>query len=102
MLSPPVPCQGLGDRRLIVCAPPVAVASQTLGVALACEHSVDNFHPRLPVTIADDLRPFQVHLLQGFLPRLHGSRGHGHQHTALPQRATQDTDLVLGPQGATQ
>ena len=26
MLSPPVPFQGLGDRRLIVCAPPIAMA----------------------------------------------------------------------------
>src|SRR4029434_6364271 len=47
MLSPPVPFQGLGDRRLIVFASPIAVAGQTLGIALACENGVDNLHPRL-------------------------------------------------------
>jgi hypothetical protein len=37
ILGPPVPFQCLGDRSLIVCAPPITVASQTLGIALACE-----------------------------------------------------------------
>jgi hypothetical protein len=99
MLSPPVPFQGLGDRRLLVFATPSAMAGQTLGIALAGEHGVENLPPRLPVHSADDLRQCEVHLLQGLLPRLHGSRGHGHQQTALPQRATQDTDLVLGTKG---
>ena len=84
MLSPPVPFQGLGDRRLIVFAPPIAVASQTLGIALAGEDSVENLHPRLPIHIADDLSQCEVHLLQSFLHMLHGARGHGHKHTALP------------------
>ena len=82
--SPPVPFQGLGDRRLIVCAPPIAVAGQTLGIALACEDGVDNLHPSLPIHIADDLSQCEVHLLKSFRHRLHGSRGHGHKHTALP------------------
>ena len=84
MLSAPVPFQSLGDRRLIVCAPPIAVAGQTLGIALACEDGVENLHPRLPMNIADDLSQFEVHLLKSFLHMLHGSRGHGHKHTALP------------------
>ena len=84
MLSPPVPFQGLGDRRLIVFAPPIAVAGQTLGVALAGEDGVEHLHPRLPMNITGDLSPCEVHLLKSFLPRLHGSRGHGHKHTALP------------------
>ena len=64
MLSPPVPFQGLGDRRLIVFTTPIAVAGQTLGIALACEDSVDNLHPRLPIHIADDLSQCEVHLLE--------------------------------------
>jgi hypothetical protein len=84
MLSPPVPFQGLGDRRLLVCATPIAVAGQTLGIALACEDGAENRHPRLPIQSADDLSPFEVHLLKSFRHMLHSSRGHGHQHTALP------------------
>src|SRR2546429_933860 len=33
--------------RSIVCAPPSAVAGQTLGIALAGEDGVDHLHPRL-------------------------------------------------------
>jgi hypothetical protein len=84
MLSPPVPCQSLGDRRLSVLATPIAVAGQTLGSALACEDGVDNLHPRLPIHIADALSPFEVHLLKSFLHRLHGSGSHGPKHTAWP------------------
>src|SRR5262249_54452962 len=36
------------------------------------------------IHIADDLSQFEVHLLKSFLHMLHGSRGHGHKHTALP------------------
>jgi hypothetical protein len=32
---------------------------------------------------------------------LDSARGHGHEQTPLPQGATQDTDLILGTQGAT-
>src|ERR671925_1397418 len=99
MLSAPVPFQSLGDRRLIVFATPIAVAGQTLGIALACEDGVENLHPRLPINIADDLSQFEVHLLKSFLHMLHGSRGHGHKHTALPSVAAQDTDLILGTKG---
>ena len=84
MFSAPVPFQSLGDRRLIVCAPPIAVAGQTLGIALACEDVAENRYPRLPINIADDLSHFEVHLLKSFLHMLHGSRGHGNKHTALP------------------
>ena len=94
MLSPPVPFQGLGDRRLIVFAPPIAVAGQTLRIALACQNGTENRHPRLAVDSADDLRQFEVHLLQGFLPMLDSPRGHGHQHPPLPQVTTQH--LVSG------
>ena len=74
-------------------APPIAVAGQTLGIALACEDGVENLHPRLPINIADDLRQFEVHpwdhkaetLPLGFPPvsrrsllgTLWGSVGHG-------------------------
>ena len=93
---------GRKNHRMLLFAPPIAVAGQTLGIALACENGVDNLHPCLPVNIADDLSQFEVHLLQGFLHMLDSARGHGNQHTALPQIAPQDTDLVLGTKGATQ
>ena len=41
-------------------------------------------------------------MLEGFLHVLHGARGHGHEHTPLPQVAAQHTDLVLGTKGAAQ
>jgi hypothetical protein len=84
MLRAPVPFQSLGDRRLIVLATPITVASSALGIALACEDVAEHRHPRLPVHIADDLSQFEMHLFKGFLPMLHGSRGHGHKHTAVP------------------
>jgi hypothetical protein len=100
MIGPPVPFQGLGDRGLIVFATLISVASQALGIALACKNGTENFHPCLSVNIADHLSQFAVHLLQGFLHMLYGLRGHGNQHTALPQGAAQDTDLVPGTKGA--
>jgi hypothetical protein len=97
-----VPFQGLGDRGLIVFAPPIAMAGQTLGVALACQDGMDNLHACLPVNIADHLGQFEMHLLQGFLPMLDSARGHGNKHTPLPQVAPQHADLVLGTKGAPQ
>ena len=79
-----MPFHSLGDRRLIVFAPPITVASSALGIALACEDVAENRHPRLPIHSADDLRQFAMHLCQGFLPLLYGARGHGHKPTALP------------------
>ena len=99
MCSAPVPCQSLGDRCLSVCAPPIAVAGQTLGIARACADGVDNLHPRLPMHSADARSQCAVPLRQGFLPLLHGSRGHGHKPTALPAGAAQHADLLLGTTG---
>jgi len=102
MRSPPVPFQGLGHRGLIVCAPPIAVASQPLRVACTCKDGTENRHPCLPMHVADHLRQFEMHLLQGFLHVLDSARGHRYEHTALSQRATEYTDLLLGTEGATQ
>ena len=84
MLSAPVAFPRLGDRRLIVFATPITMASEALGIALACEDVAEHRYPRLPVQIADHLSQFEVHLLKSFLHLRHGSRGHGNKHTALP------------------
>ena len=70
MLSAPVPFQSLGDRSLIVFAPPIAVEGQALGIALAGKDGAENLHPRLAGNITDHLSQLAIHLFKGFLHML--------------------------------
>jgi hypothetical protein len=82
-----------------VCATPISVASQALGVALACEDGAEHLHTRLAGHSADHLSQLAMHLLQSFLPMLDSARGAGNEETPLPQGAAQPTDLIFRTKG---
>ena len=88
MFRPPCSIQRKGDLLLAVMALWVTQFSQFVGVAFALQDGTDDQHAGQSRDVADDLRQFDVHLLQGFLHVLDMMGGVADLHLPLPPVGT--------------